>query len=285
MASHPSQAVDVRHADPCEELVVERGPDEKGVGSWVPNVKHRLICDWLIGTRHAWKKWDNRIFIDPFAGPNRIQVEGESFTRDGGSMIAWRQSQLTGAPFTKILVGDIDSARSDASFKRLSAAGAPVKAYVGSAKDTVRSMYGEVPGGKTLALVYIDPYNLRFLSFEIIECLARLKHVDFLVHFSTNDLQRNVELEMGARAGFDETAPGWRNKITAVSGNKAALRLAFFEYWRSLIQGIGFSFSRAMPLVKDDDNTPLYRLIVFSRHELPKRVWEDVARGENRELF
>ena len=72
------------HPDPCPTLIVERGPHDEGVGSWVPEQKHRLVQEYLTASRHAWKKWANRILIDPFAGPGRIQVKGEPFTRDGG---------------------------------------------------------------------------------------------------------------------------------------------------------------------------------------------------------
>lgn len=31
-------------------------------------------------------------------------------------------------------------------------------------------------------------------------------------------------------------------------------------------------------------NRPLYHLVFFSRHELPNRIWSDVAQGPNREF-
>ncbi len=31
-------------------------------------------------------------------------------------------------------------------------------------------------------------------------------------------------------------------------------------------------------------NRPLYHLVFFSRHELPNRIWSDVAQGANREF-
>ena len=55
------------HPDSCPDLVVERGPKNEGVGSWVPEQKHRLLSEYLHATRHAWKKWPNRAFVDPFA--------------------------------------------------------------------------------------------------------------------------------------------------------------------------------------------------------------------------
>ena len=207
--------------DPCPDLPVERGPEQKGVGRWVPEHKHRLLAEYLHGTRQAWKKWPRRVFIDPFCGPGRIQVKGESFTRDGGAVVAWRQSVESGMPFTSMLVGDIDPVKASACEQRLKELGAPVRAVPGAALSTARLMAGMVPKS-ALCMAYIDPYNLELLSFSIIEALAGLK-VDFAVHFSTMDLQRNVEFEFDpSRARFDDTAPGWRESVAVLKTTKRA---------------------------------------------------------------
>jgi three-Cys-motif partner protein len=269
--------------DPCPEKPVETGPDGKGVGSWVPDQKHVLLGKLLGGTKGARRKFPERVFIDPFCGPGRIRVRGESSTRDGGCAIAWRQSVADGVPFTRMLVGDIDAGRTYACRSRLLALGAPVRDFVGPAVETVERMTAEVPR-TALALAYVDPYNLEFLSFDIIRALAKLRHVDLLVHFSRMDLHRNVDLELDdERARFDEAAPGWKEHLKNVS--KAQLPLAFFSYWRSLVSAMGFMFSREMPLVRGDRHEPLYRLVFFSRHDLPNRIWDEVARSKNLDLF
>jgi hypothetical protein len=96
----------VVYPDPCPDLPIERGPEDKGVGNWVPWEKHRLLSEYLNASRFAWKKWKSRVFLDPFSGPGRIQVAGESFTRDGGAVVAWR-SLAKEAPFTNMFVGDL----------------------------------------------------------------------------------------------------------------------------------------------------------------------------------
>jgi hypothetical protein len=102
--SHGSPSIS---PDPCPDLAVERGPDGKGVGSWVPTQKHRLLPEYLNASCHAWRKWPSRVFIDPFSGPGRIQVAGESVTRDGGAVVAYRALAEKQAPFTRMLVGDL----------------------------------------------------------------------------------------------------------------------------------------------------------------------------------
>ena len=62
------------------------------------------------------------------------------------------------------------------------------------------------------------------------------------------------------------------------------MALEFFNYWRGLVSGLGFEYSEEMPFVLNDRRTPIYRMVFFTRNKLPKRIWNDVARGPNFEL-
>lgn len=267
--------------DPCPALIIERGPEDEGVGSWVPAHKHRLLQEYLHATRNAWKKWPSRIFIDPFSGPGRIQVRGENLTRDGGAVLAWRTLADT-APFTGMLVGDLNADRASACEQRLKAIGAPATSFSGPAVDTVSAMVATVPRG-ALCMAYVDPYSLELLSFSVLQELSALKNIDLAVNFCTMDLQRNAELEFDPkRARFDGTAPGWREHPSVVGASKQNVKIEFFRYWCDLVRGLGFRFSREMPLVHNEQGHAIYRMVFFARHDLPTRVWNDVARGPNR---
>jgi three-Cys-motif partner protein len=271
-------------SDDFPELVIERGRTNEGVGRWVPEVKHTYLAKYVEGTRRARQKFNQRVFVDPFCGPGRIQVRGEERTRPGGAQIAWLHSLLDDVAFTSCFVGDIDPDRSSACHARLKAMGAPVQSFTGSASSTVDEMIRAIPTS-ALCLAYLDPYNLQYLSFSVIEQLAKLQYVDFAVHFSTMDLRRNVLMEYNSeRARFDEAAPEWRNHIDPNAFIRGDADDAFFDYWCSLVAGLGFSISHRMPLIRDDGNRPLYHLVFFSRHPLPNRVWGDVAQGANREF-
>lgn len=282
-ARQGSQTTSVQlHADPCPDRLVERGPDNRGVGPWVPFDKHRLLAHYLDATQHAWRRWDHRVFIDPFGGPGRIQVRGEAFTRDGGSVVAWRTLHCAATPFTRMMVGDLERARAEDCAARLTALGAPVTPFVGPAVETIRDMVAAVPRKGSLALAYIDPYNLEYLSFSIIEALAALPKVDLAINFSTMDLQRNAEFEFDpARARFDGAAPGWREDPTIRSLSKKNVPIAFFNYWCALVKKLGFEHSQEMPLVRNEDGHPIYRVVFFARHAFPVRLWGDVAKDKN----
>ena len=271
-------------ADPLPHLPVEHGRTGEGVGRWVPEMKHTFLAKYVEGTRRAREKFKQRVYVDLFCGPGRIQVKGESVTRPGGAQVAWHHSLRDKVAFTSCLLGDLDEARAAACAERLRAVGAPATALPGAAESTVDQALARIPRN-ALCLAYLDPYNLQYLSFSVIEKLARLDYVDFAVHFSTMDLRRNVLMEFNPeRARFDAAAPGWREHIDPCSFVRGDADDAFFEYWCGLVKGLGFSISRRMPLVRDDGNRPLYHLVFFSRHELPNRIWGDVAQGANREF-
>ncbi|MBN8750975.1 MAG: three-Cys-motif partner protein TcmP [Variovorax sp.] len=271
--------------DSHPHLPIERGPHGRGVGRWVPEQKHLYLTRYINATREARRKFKRRVLIDPFCGPGRIQVEGEGFTRDGGSMAAYRESVGCTVPFTDVLVGDIEAERVQANQSRLAAAGANVQAFVGPALQTVDDMARAVPFG-ALALAYIDPYNLEYLAFPIIESLAQLQYVDFAVHFSLMDLTRNIDMELDPRrARFDHTLPGWRAAIPSDSMSKSSLPSWFFSAWCSTITSLGFTVSGQMPLITNGRGHSIYRLVFFSRHPLPDRIWGDVARSATPDLF
>ncbi|BCM24490.1 class I SAM-dependent methyltransferase [Methyloradius palustris] len=93
--------------DAYAHLVIEKGKKGLGVGSWVVEQKYKYLCTYIDAARSAFNRWPNKVYIDPFCGPGRIQVREESFTRPNGAVTAWLQSLKSKAPFSKILIGDI----------------------------------------------------------------------------------------------------------------------------------------------------------------------------------
>ncbi|MES2932699.1 MAG: three-Cys-motif partner protein TcmP [Pseudomonadota bacterium] len=271
--------------DPYPDLPVERGPQGRGVGRWVPDEKHLYLTQYLHATRKAQAKFKQRVLIDPFCGPGRIQVAGETFTRNGGSVVVHRQSVVSGIPFTRVLIGDIDAAKVGANQLRLTAAGATAESFVGPANETIDKMIKAVPFG-ALVLAYIDPYSLEHLSFSIIERLSKLPYVDFAIHFSLMDLTRNIDMELDPqRDRFDHALPGWRSRAPTDELSKSSLPGWFFHEWCDAMRNLGFKVSPQMPLITDGNGRTIYRMVFLSRHELPDRIWGDIARSPNLSLF
>jgi hypothetical protein len=61
--------------------------------------------------------------------------------------------------------------------------------------------------------------------------------------------------------------------------------MAFFHYWVEHVRKLGFEHSKEMPMVHNDDGHGIYRLVFFGAHELPLRIWHDIAKNPTGQLF
>ena len=136
-------------------------------------------------------------------------------------------------------------------------------------------VYAINPSG--LHFAFLDPYNLGFLSFDLLEKLARFKHMDILVHVSVQDLQRNLDRDRYSVQGgvFDKFAPGWRTKVDR---NQAmgAFRAALMEYWLGEIRKLGTMPAQGAELVVGSKGQRLYWLMFVAAHDLAQKLWKAV---------
>lgn len=263
--------------DPYPEGVVEANEDACGVGTWVVRIKHTKLCQYIDSAYGAARKWPGGwVYIDLFCGPGRIRMVGESNTRPGGAVAAWRQSQISGTPFSKVLIGDLNEKKLADCERRLQLVGAPVKAFNLAAVDSVKAMVREVPRG-ALCLAYVDPYKIGALAFDIFRILAE-HDVDIVVNFFTSDLRRNVD------TARDELNPGWRMRL-AGQMNKSSLAAAWFEDWQQQVKGLGFRMAKSMQTVENSKNSELYRLVFFAKNDFPLGLWEDNTANPTGDLF
>lgn len=255
------------------------------VGEWIAD-KHELLCDYIQISTYARKKYlppDGRggcTFIDLFCGPGRAKNKANGEFVDGGCVAAWRKSVKSGAPFTKMIIGDIDEERLALSKTRLERLGAPVTAFLGPAAATADLARRECPTG-ALNFSFLDPYSLGALDFSIIATLAKLYRIDVMVHVSQMDLQRNFDRNsLADRSALDTFAPGWRDEVDIASRQRTG-RQSYFEYWKRLVQSTGIKTNAEIRLVTGPGNIPLYLLLLATRHDLAHKFWGIVAKKDD----
>jgi three-Cys-motif partner protein len=262
------------------------------VGQWSIE-KHELLRRYVYASSGARKskrpngtsKWQHKTFIDLFCGPGRVRVTEQSRSSDGGAVAAWRESLRTKSSFTSIFIGDVSKEAVSSCETRLATLGASVNGFVGTAETTVDAIVPLLPA-YGLHLVYLDPFNMGHLPFSIIEKFGKLQHVDIVLHFSVSDLQRNVELDFLAdESRFDAFAPGWKEHVRVDKISKREAREEFTSYWLGLVNAIGFTYSKQQPLFSNSKNGPLYQMILLSKHPLPEKLWNDVAKPRTADLF
>jgi three-Cys-motif partner protein len=263
------------------------GLPAEDVGVWVKD-KHDLLCRYVDITKSARAKYlppnkGGATYIELFCGPGRCLVRETGEWIDGSVVAAWKKSVEGRRPFTRVIIGDADPIRLGACERRLGALNAPVLALSGEAKDTAfRARQGAPTYGLNLA--FLDPFNLETLDFSIIETLAKLKRIDIMVHVSTMDLQRNLDVHLTANdSAFDAFAPGWRDALEIRS--KARTREDLLSYWRDLVARTGIWTSDDVRLIRGTRNQRLYWLLLAAKHDLAHKFWKIVSKDAQGELF
>jgi three-Cys-motif partner protein len=255
-----------------DDLLVEQ------VGPWA-KTKHKLLTDYIQasgGARSGYNRRSGAAYIDVFSGPGRSVIRDTVEYIDGSAIAAFKQGNVSRAPFSSIEISDMRTDLLGAAHARLKRLEAPVVATPGPALVAIKQIVDHVhPHG--LHFVFLDPHNLGALSFELFKIVSRLKHVDILVHVSIADLQRNVDLYTESQ--FDTFAPGWRNSIRYKDMNKAALRSAVLNYWYDQVAGLGLTKATHSELITGLGNQRLYWLSLFSRSPLAHKLWEAISSG------
>jgi three-Cys-motif partner protein len=121
-------------------------------------------------------------------------------------------------------------------------------------------------------------YNLESLPFVVIEKLAALKRMDFLIHVSSMDLKRDLHnyIKPESRV-LDDFAPGWRENVE-LRQRLESIRQQIFDHWRGLLLSqLRTRPSERVEEVLNSKNTDLYWLVFVARADLAHRLWEDIA--------
>lgn len=266
----------------CVSAAYERDPGDglsrEVVGPWVREKHQRLAkyVDISRGVRKSFIQGAGATYIELFSGPGRARIKDTSDVIDGSAIVAWQTARTGGAPFTEVLIADKSRELASAAARRLKRVGAPVRFTVGPARETVDRIIARL-SPDALHVVFLDPHGLNALPFEVIAKLARPRHVDFLIHVSSQGLQRNLRRALTARrSALDIFAPGWRNGLNSATSDDAAIRSHFWKHWRGLLIGEGLSTAESAEKITGQQNQSLYWLAFAARHERALEFWEKI---------
>lgn len=245
--------------------------------------KHRLLRRYVHATHGTRRKYKKACYVELYSGPGRVCKIADRVFADGSPLVAWRESVRSLDPFPRVFVADADSSLVAACATRLRKLAAPVESHVGAATETAK-WAAELMAPSHLHLVFLDPFNLAAMPFAVFQPFFKLQRVDFIVHMSANDLQRNLDSYLSQDASImDSFAPGWRNHVSMRARDH--MRGTAFWYWVSLFEGEDFKLAKERVLIRGKTNQPLYWLLNFSRHPLAADIWDDVVdSGDSPEL-
>lgn len=248
------------------------------VGAWAKD-KHERLRKYVDISRAVRRKFTTgaggATFVDLFCGRGRAVIRGTDEQIDGSPLVAAKCAIARGVPFSEIHIADVTEEICRIAERRLTNVGVVPKVEIGRAEDTASRVAAKLrPDG--LHLVFLDPFNLDDLAIEVITPFLRFRSVDLLIHFSAQDLQRNLDAYTRMeQSPLDRVAPGWRDAVELRQA-KSSTRAAFVGYWVSLMQRLGLPPARHAELVSGTKNQRLYWLVFASRHPLAHEFWDKI---------
>lgn len=249
-------------------------------GRWAIEHKHALLKRYIDITRGARNRYlppqgsGGACYIDLYAGPGRVIVEDTGQYADGSCLLAAREAKSKSSPFTECWIGDIDAAALDAHSKRLTAIGQKHQTVIAPAEQSAKAIADSLPP-HGLHFAFLDPFSLDQLPFTVIESLTKVKKIDLLIHFSAQDLNRNLDRYIAStECPLDRFAPGWRTVVKPSA--QATQRKDIMQHWLELIRKLDMKCSDGIELVKGEKHQPLYWLVFASRHDLAHKLWDAV---------
>ncbi len=248
------------------------------VGAWSED-KHERLVKYVDISRAARRKFVNRVgapLIDLFSGPGRCRIKYTDRLIDGGTLAAFRSSQARSTAFSDVVVADVNQDYVNACVSRIRDAGGNAHGLVGPASDTVHDACRYLRPG-ALNVAFLDPYSLGALPFSVIERLCAEKRMDFIIHVSTQDLQRNMGNYLAeSNVQLDEFAPGWRDVVDEARQTPTEMRHAVIDHWMSLIRNQHMETAKGIEQVTGPKNQNLYWLVFASRSGLANSFWESI---------
>lgn len=229
-------------------------------------------------------RWDQRVYIDLFAGAGFSKIEGKSIIVKGSPIIALTVSH----PFDKYIFCEEDPANMQALRARCSrlAPSANIEFVEGDCHQQIDRICAAIPRARVsntvLSLCFVDPFDFGF-KFSDLQRLSQV-FIDFLVLLAVGmDANRNYEHYVEGNSSKLDEALGnteWRRRW---KGNPDRSKFISFlaREFASSMEGLGYLKQEVhrMKLVRSSDkNLPLYYLALFSRSETAYNFWAEVLR-------
>ncbi len=269
---------------------VQIGVEEDGLACpeirrWA-ETKYRLISlyDELFASGMKYK-WNQRVYIDLYAGSGYGRLKGTDTILIGSPLIALK----VGNPFDKYIFCEDDEKLLEALRVRVKriAPHADVTFISGSCDDNIAQICAAIPRAsatnKVLSLCLVDPFDFG-LKFETIRRLSS-SFIDFLVLLAVGmDANRNQDHYVdGNNQKIDEALGNseWRQRWKGdTRTNKSFMPFLAAEFSRSM-QTLNYLEQHLdqMKMVRSDEkNLRLYYLALFSRHQTAYKFWDDVLK-------
>jgi three-Cys-motif partner protein len=246
-------------ADPTDGLPARR------VGEWT-ETKHFYVRRYMDAFAKSMKKWDQRVYLDLFAGPGRcFEEEPVPQFYAGSPLIALEY------PFTRHVYVETDPVAAAALRQRAPSTSArPVDVLEQDCNDAVPAIL-KLLRADGLTLAFIDPTNWQ-IRYDTVAELTKDRRVDLLVTFMVGAMKRvpadAKDTTLDEFFGTDE----WRRM-------QRRRQFDFVGLYREQLAKLKY-----LPIVPKHDvrvtigrNVVLYQMCFFSKNKFGYKLWDEIT--------
>lgn len=271
---------------PPESTLEDDGLDTPPIGAWGEH-KYRLAQGYArVFATAMKKKWDQRVYVDLYAGSGRARIEGT------GRIVLSSPLRALEIPdrFDRYVFCEKDLGLLEALRARVSKEyeDTSVSFVCGDVNLEIEEVLAKLPipsrQNRVLAFCFADPFKLDDLKFETIRHLSN-RYVDFLILVPTDmDAHRNM---LRYSQSGNKTLDGFFGDSNWKTGWKRAelegepfwgFVLKHFAARMEALRYLDHAAEQAELIRSVEKNLPLYRLAFFSRNQLGARFWKEVKK-------
>jgi three-Cys-motif partner protein len=254
-------------------------------GPWAEDKLAALSGYTHIVLRAVKRKWDGLCYIDLLAGGGKCILRGTNKEFDGSPLLAL---ECNDPAFTTVVLVESDERLCSALRTRTEVAGGRATIIQGdcNAPDVIRQIRQVVPK-RTLSIVFVDNLGLN-VTFSAISMIVAGRAMDLVVTFQVSDLKRNARLaltsdtEAGRWDRFFGTQE-WRTVIADFEAKRIMapdLGTALADFYGDRLARLGYGVRGQMNrTMANTRGAPLYRVMLFSKHPLARKLFSVASRG------
>lgn len=262
------------------------------VGLWSKS-KYRIVYEYNeLFSRGMKKLWNQRIYIDLYAGAGKTKLEKTNQILYGSPLLALKVSD----PYDGYIFCDKDDEfinalklRVENEFKHQN-----VNYIVGDCNEKIDEIFSFIPQpskeNTTLTFCFVDPFSLK-IKFNTIRKLSTM-FVDFLVLLAFGmDGKRNIKhyikdnnRRIDEFLGLDDWRERWN--VAEQKGENLVKFLAD-EFTNQMVK-LGYreeAINNFIPFRSYKKNLPLYYLAFYSRHPKGYDFWKKVKQRNSNPTF
>jgi three-Cys-motif partner protein len=238
-----------------------------------------------MGAKRDAGRWHELVFLDLLCGPGIDIIDGGEEV-DGSPLIALK----TTPQFNRLYLGDLQRANIAALRRRIPSSELPrVDLKQGDCHDRAKSIVASLPP-RTLGLAFVDPQGLE-VRFSLFETLAA-RPIDILYLFPSGiGIKRNLSLFAKQAESLMDDLMGnrdWRKLAVArqLVGEQVDIRAAdkttqvWVHAFCERMKGLGYLYSGAAPVLRNDQNAPMFHLLFFSKDKAGLTLWDGIGKIE-----